>query len=177
MKRLRSRRAGFSLSELMIVVVVLGILSALVIDVGIRDWRRQQVNAVAVELAGWLDTVRRVALKGSSCTVTFEAAASFSPGHTLARSSCSPPQPFRISGLTHNQGFRAVVPESFSFTPAGTVHPAPAGNSPLPCGRSLLSRCLQIGSSPASPAAPRASPWWSCWWWRPWAWCCWPAPW
>jgi prepilin-type N-terminal cleavage/methylation domain-containing protein len=131
MKRLRSRRAGFSLSELMIVVVVLGILSALVIDVGIRDWRRQQVNAVAVELAGWLDTVRRVALKGSSCTVTFEAAASFSPGHTLARSSCSPPQPFRISGLTHNQGFRAVVPESFSFTPAGTVHPAPAGNSPL----------------------------------------------
>jgi prepilin-type N-terminal cleavage/methylation domain-containing protein len=149
MKRLLSRRAGFSLSELMIVVVVLGILSALVVDVGLRDWRRQQVNAVAVELAGWLETVRRAALKGSSCTVTFEEAASYTAGDILARSSCSPPQPFRISGLTPNQGFGAVLPESFTYTPAGTLHPAPAEDAAVVIRVQLLGlddpqRCVSL---------------------------------
>ena len=47
--------SGFSLTEVMVVVAILSVLSGLVIDGGIRDWRREQVNAVVVELAGWLD--------------------------------------------------------------------------------------------------------------------------
>ena len=61
---------GISLTEVLVVVAILGVLSGLVIDAGIRDWRREQVNAVVVELAGWLESVRRAALKGSSCQVT-----------------------------------------------------------------------------------------------------------
>lgn len=61
---------GFSLTEVMVVVAILSVLSGLVIDAGIRDSRREQVNAVVVELAGWLESVRRAALKGSSCQVT-----------------------------------------------------------------------------------------------------------
>jgi prepilin-type N-terminal cleavage/methylation domain-containing protein len=61
---------GFSLTEVLVVVAILDVLSGLVIDAGIRDWRREQVNAVVVELAGWLESVRRAALKGSSCQVT-----------------------------------------------------------------------------------------------------------
>lgn len=64
------RNRGFSLPEVMVVVAILSVLSGVVIDAGIRDWRREQVNAVVVELAGWLESVRRAALKGSSCQVT-----------------------------------------------------------------------------------------------------------
>lgn len=120
--------AGYSLTELMVVVVVIGILSGVVIDAGIRDWRRERVNTVIVELAGWLETVRRDALRGRSCTVTINAG-SLAPGGQLANSDCR--GTFSITAITGNHAFEVTSNvENLTFTPAGTLFPARPNESP-----------------------------------------------
>lgn len=112
--------AGYSLVEVLLVVVILGILAGLMIDAGIRDLRRERVNTVVVELAGWLETVRRDAQRGKSCTVTVNGG-TLSGGAVLANSPCrgdhtiTPSQSFSVNRTSG----------SFTFTPAGTLYPAP----------------------------------------------------
>jgi prepilin-type N-terminal cleavage/methylation domain-containing protein len=127
------RNSAYSLVEVLMVVAILGILSALVIDAGIRDWRREQVNTVVVELAGWLESVRRAALKGSSCRVTLNSG-SLAPGATLASAaplvSTAINNPCRsdhtITSLTANQRFVvSSTASTLTFTPAGTLYPVP----------------------------------------------------
>jgi len=165
MNRLRPTR-GFSLSELLITVVILGILSGLMIDAGVRDWRRERVNTVVVELAGWLESVRRAALKGSSCRVTLTTTSgTLAPGATLATAAdvgsgdgeaiannCRSPQPFQLTSLTGQQAFRVRTGNTsgtFLFTPAGTLFPAPANDSPIEIRIALAdhddpARCVQL---------------------------------
>lgn len=143
------RDRGFSITEVMVVVAILGILSALMIDIGLRDWRREQVNAVVVELAGWLESVRRAALKGSSCQVTLTTGNAMAGGAVLAEAAdvgtadtaastiannCRSLQSLVIPGLNTNQTFTVTASNttgSFVFTPAGTLHPAPGATTPI----------------------------------------------
>ena len=143
---MKRRNSGFSLTELMVVVAILGVLSGLVIDAGIRDWRREQVNAVVVELAGWLESVRRAALKGSSCqvrlistNVTLAAGDQMAQGEDVGTAdadseaaaspipnNCRSSQPFVIPSIGAVQRFQIRATEgNFVFTPAGTLYPAP----------------------------------------------------
>lgn len=160
------RTRGFSLSELLITVVILGILSGLMIDAGVRDWRRERVNTVVVELAGWLESVRRAALKGSSCRVTLTTTSgTLAGGATLATAAdvgtgdgdaiannCRSAQPFQLTGLTAHQAFRVRTGNtagSFVFTPAGTLFPAPESSSPIEIRIALADdddpeRCVQL---------------------------------
>lgn len=133
---------GYSLVEVLLVVVILGILAGLMIDAGIRDLRRERVNTVVVELAGWLETVRRDAQRGKSCPVTIQGG-SVAGGAVLASSPCrgnhtiTPNQPFTVSSTS----------SSFTFTPAGTLFPAP--ETPVVIGVRLAdggepARCVQL---------------------------------
>ena len=161
---------GFSLTEVMVVVAILSVLSGLVIDAGIRDWRREQVNAVVVELAGWLESVRRAALKGSSCQVTLTTTdGTVAAGAVLARgadvgatdadsvaaaspiaNNCRSSQPLVIPSLGTVQSFQiAATAGSFVFTPAGTLYPAPQPSAPIVIEVSLADgqdpqRCVQL---------------------------------
>ena len=153
------RERGFSLPELMVAMAILAVLSGLMIDAGLRDWRREQVNAVVVELAGWLESVRRAALKGSSCEVILVSSAdpkaantnfTLSAGAVLASASdvgstdaatisesaiannCRSSQPLAIPSLSANQRFDITASQTrFVFTPAGTLFPAPAEDAPI----------------------------------------------
>ena len=162
--------SGFSLTEVMVVVAILSVLSGLVIDGGIRDWRREQVNAVVVELAGWLESVRRAALKGSSCQVTLTTTdGTVAAGAVLARgadvgatdadsvaadspiaNNCRSSQPLVIPSLGTVQSFQiAATAGSFVFTPAGTLYPAPQPSAPIVIEVSLADgqdpqRCVQL---------------------------------
>ena len=139
---------GFSVTELLAVVAVVGILSAVGVHTSGNEWRRERVNAVATELAGWLETVRRTSLKGNACQVTISGG-NLATGATLATASellagngisipitanpsiannCLTGQPLQISGTLGNSTY-AVAPSgstSFKFTPRGTVNAAAA---------------------------------------------------
>lgn len=151
----RLLRAGrsFSVSELLVAVAILGILSAVVIDLGLREWRREQVNSVVVELAGWLQSVRRGALKGNSCTVNLTQGR-LDRGARLAQvSSCGGVAALHLHGLAANQPVVVALlraPEhGFTFTPAGTLSPPPQRDAPIVIqvaleGHPDSGRCLQL---------------------------------
>jgi type II secretory pathway pseudopilin PulG len=52
------RRAAFTVLEILVVVGILGVLSSVIIASGTKSLQRSKINAVAVELAGWLTAIR-----------------------------------------------------------------------------------------------------------------------
>lgn len=51
-------RAAFTVLEILVVVGILGVLSSVIIASGTQSLQRSKINAVAVELAGWLTAIR-----------------------------------------------------------------------------------------------------------------------
>jgi prepilin-type N-terminal cleavage/methylation domain-containing protein len=161
--------AGFTMIELTVVVVIVGILSAVGLSASGNEWRRERVNAVATELAGWLEAVRRTSLKGNACQVTISGG-NLTGGATLATASeliagtaianptiannCLTGQPMQISE-TLGASTYTIAPggsTSFKFTPRGTVNAAAADtqlNAPVVIRISLAGsggpmRCVRI---------------------------------
>ncbi|MFY8149488.1 MAG: pilus assembly FimT family protein [Prochlorococcaceae cyanobacterium] len=128
MKPLRARKIAFSLTELMVTVAVLGILSSIVIQVTGQEWRRERVLAVQVDLVGWLEAMRRAALRNGACDVQFINGPEYTPGQILARrdpnnTNCLYNVDMSIPGITA-AGTRYMInttQDTFSFTPRGTV--------------------------------------------------------
>jgi prepilin-type N-terminal cleavage/methylation domain-containing protein len=119
---------GFSLVELLVVVVILGIFAAIALESYNSFLRRERVNAVALSLYGWLNEVRQASLRlqDSGCTVTF-ASGSIAAGQQLASveagSSCAVILGIKSSlvldreltnGLSAQMGPSAL---SFTYTP------------------------------------------------------------
>lgn len=126
MKLLPFRKTAFSLTELMVTVAVLGILGSIVIQVSGQEWRRERILAVQVDLVGWLEAVRRAALRNGACQVRFVGSnMTLEPGDTLAEveDSCLYTLPMTIPGVT-SQGTLYTIntnQQEFAFTPPGTV--------------------------------------------------------
>jgi type II secretory pathway pseudopilin PulG len=150
------RKGGTTIVEVIVTVAILGILSSVVIHVGWREWRREQVNSVVLELASWLQTVRRGALKGNSCQVTIRPAEFMGAGGELASiNNCGTVQPLRLSslsGIGANRHFKVAVqgridtPFTFTFTPAGTIFVADVDDPLIVISVTLgdISRCVQL---------------------------------
>jgi prepilin-type N-terminal cleavage/methylation domain-containing protein len=162
-----ARTHGFTLVEVLIVVVMMGILSALAVDTGLRELRRERVNAVTVNLAGWLETVRRASLRGTSCTATINTGA-MTAGATLATadsSGCLEDAPLTIDSDAGGMSFSVTSSaSSVTFTPRGTRHPsdddvtisvslAPAGPSRCILIKGLLG-VIGLGKSDGSTCIP-----------------------
>jgi prepilin-type N-terminal cleavage/methylation domain-containing protein len=134
--------SGFTLAELLVTLAVIGILSAVVLNgIGMREWQRRRVNAVAMELTGWMEAVRRSALKGTGCRVTLHTSTSSTGGSVIASAepvtsassavpnTCMNEQPLRL--LTNTSGDVYSIqasPSTFTFTPRGTARGLANGN-------------------------------------------------
>jgi prepilin-type N-terminal cleavage/methylation domain-containing protein len=125
-----SASKGLTLAEMLVAVMIIGVIASLAVGQGLSIVRRERINAVALDLAGWIEQVRSLAMKevnstlsSGGCVVTFQAAANgLVGGATLATvsSACAPPN----NGTTHFNG-SFLVPRnigssvSTAFTQAG----------------------------------------------------------
>ena len=155
MGRRQDRRAGFSLVELVMVVAMIAIFSALAIETGIHQWQRERVNGMAVQLAGWIDTVRRSSLRGTSCMIQINTG-TISQNGTLAQTvddasvagnnNCLSSTPLKVnenSNMTFSVS--SSTASNFGFTPRGTLTPS---TSTITISLALTSggpsRCVQL---------------------------------
>lgn len=143
---------GFTMIELAIAVLVLGILSGtFAYSIGLANWRRQRVNAVTEQLAGWIEEVMAYSMRENvQCDITITTGTALQPGSEIAR--VVPPNPlpttpycnpvrlreasFRIPGLVLPAGdsFRigpngsSGSPIIFTYTPRGTLFTSSQSN-------------------------------------------------
>jgi len=155
---------GFSLSELLIVTAIVGIFAGLAINIGIRQWQRERVNGMAVQLAGWIETVRRASLRGTSCATSLRGtscAITVTSGNVSANdivaqtsdddavagdNNCLDSDPLRVNANSNMAFSLSSSPEgTFGYTPRGTFWSA---SSPVVITLTLSSggpsRCVQI---------------------------------
>jgi prepilin-type N-terminal cleavage/methylation domain-containing protein len=88
---LQSKPSGFSLPEVLVVVMILGITAAVGVPGLFFLVRRARVNSVALEAAGWIESVRNAAADNVSnldneggCQLTFTPAAGMAARSQLA---------------------------------------------------------------------------------------------
>ena len=75
-------RAGFSLVEVIMVTAIIAVLAGLVVSTGWASLRRARVDAIALEMAGWLNGIHANTTSATSnvnvaCEVTFAGSATY----------------------------------------------------------------------------------------------------
>ena len=132
---MKRKSHGFSLPELLIVVAILGVLTTLGIQANRQLKEREEVNALAISLAGWLEQVRKSALLGAGCTVTINntigadgivaTATTTNPNTAINDSTtCLSNSPLDINSITNispSTSF-SITGQTIEFSPRGTVN-------------------------------------------------------
>ena len=75
-------KGGFSLVEVIIVTAIVGVLAGLVVSIGWASLRRSRVDAIALEMAGWLNGIHANTTSATTnvnvaCEVTFAGSATY----------------------------------------------------------------------------------------------------
>jgi prepilin-type N-terminal cleavage/methylation domain-containing protein len=153
---------GFSLVEVMVVVVILGVVSSIAVAGFNSVLRRERINAVALETAGWFEEVRNQAarrvdedLNAGGCAITLSPSSSMASGAVLAtaESACGARDAtLRIpADLGGTISASSTNGNSIIFTPRGLWIASPAVTGPLEI-RMVLDgggpmRCVRISET------------------------------
>jgi prepilin-type N-terminal cleavage/methylation domain-containing protein len=149
--RLSHHSQGFSIVELVVVVAIVGTLAALSLAATFQAQRREQVNAVTIGLAGWLEEVRRSALRGSACEVQVSTG-TVTGTNTVAQLGTPLPDtcstinnPYRLPESAQGASYSiSASPSSFAFTPRGTKSPATNVEITITRVNTGPARCIQL---------------------------------
>lgn len=133
---MKRREVGYSTVELLSVIGILILVGAISFSRAQEQWRSEESRAVVNELAGWIGSVHRAALRGKRCAVTLVPATSPDPlqGGAVAGAAremddtdpidngCLAHSPLVIQSVPSSTRF-TITPRNttFSFTPRGTV--------------------------------------------------------
>lgn len=153
---------GFTIIELMVAMVIIAIASSIALTVSGRELRRERINSATVGLAGWIEEVRRSALKGNPCTITIAANPGAASGTILATAAevprdgetaradrCQSNTPFRVPNELSGSRVAISPATTFTFSTLGTLDP-PTNERVLelnliqPGGQVDLSRCIRL---------------------------------
>ena len=150
---------ALTLTELLIVVAIIGITASIASFGVIQSVQRNRSNTIIVALAGWLESLRTSASRGNTCTGiitlgSMSSGTSIGSVSTVASetsSSCfkesvSVPSTYGRFNFTLSSSDSATATQKISFTRRGSVYPNPSSKIILTLtGSSALpSRCLVI---------------------------------
>jgi hypothetical protein len=116
---------GLTMAELLVTIAGIGIAATVLLRFNDLQWRRAQINAVALSLNAWLEEVSISPERDSQpCEVTINSG-TLAPGAVLASvtpTSCATDATLRVQGLHARTPVQvASTVSSFSFTPRGAV--------------------------------------------------------
>ncbi|MFQ6537796.1 MULTISPECIES: hypothetical protein [Aphanothece] len=137
------RCGGYSLAELLVIVVILGLAAAISTAGLFSVIRRERINSVALEIAGWIERTRNLAAREvasneelGGCEISFVANGLSGPydaaNPTLATTSCANDTavdldasgnvapPLRLPPGFEGEIFMNTTSSNIVFTPRGT---------------------------------------------------------
>ena len=125
-----TRHRGFSLPELLVATSIFLLLSALAFSLTRNATEREEIQAVTVGLASWLEGGQEGAKRTTAgCTVTVSSGSSLATGSALATvqpSTCTTPSSYRLGSEGFSSSLSLTISStpavnSLVFTPRGTV--------------------------------------------------------
>ena len=152
MKWSRKGCHGFSLAELLAVVAILGLLASLGIPALIQNHKREQLNALTIGLAFWLQEVRRSALRGNTCEVristgliTDGGTVASIGGEPIPQTCAIPNNPYLLTESGMGAAYEIAANEAtFSFTPRGSKFPSTDVLITIAMANDGRARCIQL---------------------------------
>jgi hypothetical protein len=162
---------GSVLIDGLLAASLFGLILVGVTRFSLSELERAEINAVAIDLSGWLDVVARSSMRltTAGCVVTFtEAPDGVAPNDVIARvhptqaglapEICNPEPSFRMPGVRHGSGdgpsewhvstrFSGDGGNTVSFTPRGTVTNQSNFNLVIRhIGNSRAARCIRVNA-------------------------------
>jgi prepilin-type N-terminal cleavage/methylation domain-containing protein len=147
------RPQAFTMVELMITVAVIGILGSVAFASSQVFLRRDQANAAAAELVGWLEAMSGRAGAYGPCTVQLTTANGLAPGATFATlqsgdSRCTAQANLALPATDGNRTYNVAVTGGSSVvftTRGGAVANGVEAVVKISVNNQLPLRCVRIG--------------------------------